>query len=183
MRANPAYKKVSNRLNALVDRQGWIPALDGGRLHVRSAHKALNTSLQSAGALVAKMWTCIIEDKLLDLGWKHGWDGDFVILGFFHDELQIAVRDSSLNPARYVTPTYSDWTPESAKAEDEKDLKKKNDKHKAKHLQDWYYNGSEKIRTIAAVTKAAITEVEKHFEFRCPLDCEFKVGLNWADCH
>jgi hypothetical protein len=175
MKAVPAYGEVVKRLNKQVTRNGWIPALDGGRLHVRSEHKALNTSLQSAGALVAKKWSVLLEEKLLGTGWKHGWDGDFAILGYFHDELQIAVRaESTYNMlCEYKNDTdYSTW-------EDEKKIKA----HKAKHLQDWFWGKSPEIRRIGTAVKEAIKEVEKHFEFLCPLDCEFKVGLNWADCH
>jgi hypothetical protein len=173
MRGVPAYKKVVNRLNSLVERQGWIPALDGGRLSVRSSHKALNTSLQSAGALVAKQWACGIEDSLIDSGWNHGWDGDFVILGFFHDELQVAVRAPQVDTNYYVNPTdYRTWDDEKKVAKDKK-----------RHLQDWFYNQSPEIRHITATAKSTIKDVEKHFNFVCPLDCEYIVGLNWADCH
>lgn len=34
--------------------QGWLRGLDGRKVHIRSAHSALNTLLQSAGALVMK---------------------------------------------------------------------------------------------------------------------------------
>lgn len=184
MRGVPAYKKVVNHLNGLVQRQGWIPALDGGRLHVRSEHKALNTSLQSAGALVAKQWACGIEDSLIDSGWNHGWDGDFVFLGYYHDEIQVAVRAPNVRPETYFNPTdYASWTLESAKAEDEKDLLKKIEKHQSKHKQAWFWEQSPEIQHIGKTVKSVIKEVESHFDFRCPLDCEYIVGHNWADCH
>ena len=172
MQAVPAYKQVVNNLTRMVDKRGWIPALDGGRLHVRSPHKALNTSLQSAGALVAKKWGIILEERLLTLGWEHGWDGDFAFLVMAHDEYQIAVRAPGVDVSEYQNDTdYDGWDP------------KKVAKHKAQHLQDWYFAQSPEIRTIAEQTKRAIKDVERHFEFLCPLDCEFKVGRNWADCH
>lgn len=173
MRGVPAYKKVVNRLNGLVERQGWIPALDGGRLHVRSPHKALNTSLQSAGALVAKQWGVEIEDKLLDHGWQHGWDGDFVMLVMAHDEYQIAVRAPDVDPNSYTNATdYSAWNDD-----------KKMAKHRKQHLQDWYFSQSPEIRHIASTVKSTIKDVEKHFGFICPLDCEYIVGRDWAECH
>lgn len=135
MRGVPAYKKVVNRLNSLVDRQGWIPALDGGRLHVRSAHKALNTSLQSAGALVAKQWSLNLEDRLQDLGLSHSWDGDFAFNIFAHDELFVSCRTKEI------------------------------------------------AELVGANAKLAVKDAEKHFDFRCPLDCEFKIGKTWADVH
>lgn len=184
MRAVPAYRRVVQNLDKLVSRQGWIPALDGGRLHVRSPHKALNTSLQSAGALVAKHWSLSIEERMADAGWQHGWNGDFAILGYFHDELQVAVRSPGMRGLRYENQTdYGSWTIESAKVRDEKELKKEIAKHREKHLQDWYLSNSPECRLLAQQTKLAIKDVERHFKFRCPLDCEYKIGRNWADCH
>src|SRR3546814_14083127 len=55
-------------------------------------HAALNSLLQSAGAVICKQWICDAEDALVAAGLKHGWDGDFVFLGFIHDEIQLGVR-------------------------------------------------------------------------------------------
>ena len=74
-------------------RKGWIEGLDGRRLRVRAKHAALNLRLQSDGAVVAKEWALIAEDRFLAEGLTHGWDGDFAFLAFVHDELQVAVRD------------------------------------------------------------------------------------------
>ncbi|WP_236527530.1 DNA polymerase, partial [Escherichia coli] len=53
----------------------WIKGLDGRKVHVRSPHAALNTLLQSAGALICKLWIFETEELLLKAGLKHGWDG------------------------------------------------------------------------------------------------------------
>ena len=72
----------------------WIKGLDGRRIHVRSPHSALNTLLQSAGALVCKAWIVELERLLMeDHGLVHGWDGDFAYLAWVHDEVQIAAKD------------------------------------------------------------------------------------------
>jgi DNA polymerase I-like protein with 3'-5' exonuclease and polymerase domains len=73
--------------------KGYLPGLDGRRLPVRSEHSALNTLLQSAGAILCKQWICDSYDALIADGLKWGWDGDFVFLGWIHDELQVACRD------------------------------------------------------------------------------------------
>jgi DNA polymerase-1 len=75
-----------------VGRRPTLPGLDGRRLPVRSEHSALNTLLQAAGAVLCKRWHCDAYDALVAAGLKWGWDGDFVIVGWIHDELQIAVR-------------------------------------------------------------------------------------------
>jgi DNA polymerase I len=88
----PALEKLIKAVKAAA-RKGWLKGLDGRKLPIRSDHAALNTLLQSAGAILCKQWICDAEDALLAGGLKHGWDGDFVFLGWIHDELQIAVRD------------------------------------------------------------------------------------------
>jgi hypothetical protein len=88
----PALAKL---LKAVKDgaKKGWLKGLDGRKLPVRSAHAALNVLLQSAGAIICKQWIADAEDALVAAGLTHGWGGDFVILGWIHDELQIAVKD------------------------------------------------------------------------------------------
>lgn len=70
----------------------WIKGLDGRKVHVRSPHAALNTLLQSAGALICKLWIVETEELLLKEGLKHGWDGDFAYMAWVHDEIQVACR-------------------------------------------------------------------------------------------
>lgn len=73
--------------------KGWLPGLDKRRLPVRSEHAALNTLLQSAGAILCKRWICDAYDTLIAESLKYGWEGDFTFLGWIHDELQVAARD------------------------------------------------------------------------------------------
>ena len=81
-------------------RQKWkrhyLIGLDKRHLHVRSVHSALNLLLQSAGALVCKKWIVLTEKRLLARGLKHGWDGDFVLMAWIHDEQQIACRTKEI---------------------------------------------------------------------------------------
>jgi hypothetical protein len=88
----PALEKLIRAVKAAA-KKGWLKGLDGRKLPVRSEHSALNTLLQSAGAMICKQWICDVEDALITAGFKHGWDGDFVFLGFIHDEIQVAVRE------------------------------------------------------------------------------------------
>jgi DNA polymerase I-like protein with 3'-5' exonuclease and polymerase domains len=74
-------------------KRGYVEALDGRHLFVRSQHAVLNTKLQGAAATVAKLWCVYFEQFCEDEGLVHGWDGDFAVLAWIHDELQIAVRD------------------------------------------------------------------------------------------
>lgn len=70
----------------------YLIGLDGRHLHVRSLHSALNTLLQSAGALICKKWIVLTEQTLVEKGYKHGWDGDFAFMAWVHDEFQAACR-------------------------------------------------------------------------------------------
>lgn len=74
-------------------KRGFITALDGRHLYVRGMHSALNTKLQGAGATLAKAWCVIFEELMEEAGLVHGWQGDFAIMGWIHDEIQTAVRD------------------------------------------------------------------------------------------
>lgn len=87
----PAYKKLKDRVDVAC-RKGYLTALDGRRLGIRSAHAALNTLLQGAGAILCKQWLADFYDEMEAAGYKHGYDGDYVIVGWIHDEIQVACR-------------------------------------------------------------------------------------------
>jgi DNA polymerase I-like protein with 3'-5' exonuclease and polymerase domains len=92
MQGVPALKKAIDLVQADAER-GYLIGLDGRRLGVRSKHSALNLRLQSDAALIAKKWTVLTEQRLMDKGLDHGWDGgDFALLVFVHDENQYAAK-------------------------------------------------------------------------------------------
>jgi len=70
--------------------------LDRRVIYVRSEHSALNTLLQSAGALICKKWVCLVEENMRKAGYRHGWDGDFAMMAWVHDETQIACRTKEI---------------------------------------------------------------------------------------
>lgn len=75
----------------------YLVGLDGRKIHIRSDHSALNALLQSAGALICKAWMVEVERILEeDWGYIQGWDGDFAIMAWVHDELQIACRNEDI---------------------------------------------------------------------------------------
>lgn len=73
-----------------------VLGLDKRVIYVRSEHSALNTLLQSAGALVCKKWVCLVEENMRKAGYKHSWDGDFAMVAWIHDECQIACRTKEI---------------------------------------------------------------------------------------
>jgi DNA polymerase I-like protein with 3'-5' exonuclease and polymerase domains len=129
----PALGKLKEKVDERASR-GYLTGLDGRRVPVRHKHAALNTLLQGAGAVIAKRWLleCFLAAEAAGL--KYGWDGDFVLLGFIHDELQWAVRDG-------LEEAFGVMTTECA------------------------------VRT------------GEHFDFKCPVGAEYKIGDSWATCH
>lgn len=84
--------KLRTEVQAAAKR-GYLIGLDGRHLHVRSEHAALNTLLQSAGALVAKQWLVEFFTKARHLKLTSGPDKDFALVGWCHDELQFQVKE------------------------------------------------------------------------------------------
>lgn len=82
---------------------GFLRGLDGRLLEVRSEHSALNTLLQSAGALIMKRWLVTLDADLqaagmVPLQWAPGGKGGhFEFVANVHDEAQTEVVD------QYVT--------------------------------------------------------------------------------
>jgi DNA polymerase I len=91
----PALKKLKEAVQEAA-KKGHLVGLDGRLVHVRSAHAALNTLLQSAGAIICKKWLVLLEEELQNGGLKHGWDGDYAFCAWSHDEVQIACRTAEL---------------------------------------------------------------------------------------
>lgn len=117
--ANPKYR-------------GYLIGLDGRKLHCRSPHSALNTLLQSAGALIAKQATIFAYDDLIAAGLV--WGKDFAQVAHVHDEVQFEVR-----------------------------------------------KGLEEM--VGKIIVQAMVKAGEHFNFRCPIDGEFKHGNNWCETH
>lgn len=91
LEATPALKNLKAAVSARVKERGYLQGLDGRRLSIRSDHAALNTLLQSAGALISKQWLVECFEEAQARGLTYGWEGDFTLLGYIHDELQWAV--------------------------------------------------------------------------------------------
>ncbi|WP_412057738.1 DNA polymerase [Bartonella sp. DGB2] len=88
--ALPALGQLVNAVKERVQKRGFLKAIDGGRLLVRSQHGALNTLLQSAGALFMKQALVILDQNLKQAGLIPRKDYEFC--ANIHDEWQIDVR-------------------------------------------------------------------------------------------
>jgi len=85
MRNLPAFASLKDK-TARDSAQGVIEGLDGRKLHIRSEHSALNTLLQSAGAIVMKKALCLLQEYAIL------WNLDYYFVGNIHDEVQAEVR-------------------------------------------------------------------------------------------
>jgi len=90
MRNLPALKKLIEAVRDRAKKRGYLIGLDGRKLYVRSQHSALNTLLQSAGAVQMKTALVILDEDLQSHGWVPGVDYEF--LANVHDEWQIETK-------------------------------------------------------------------------------------------
>lgn len=127
MKRTPALKRLIEDVQQKATK-GYIKGLDGRQLKIRSAHKALNTLLQSSGALICKQWIIDVH-KLI-----HQHNLDCKQVAWVHDEIQIETR-------------------------------------------------KEHADELGKLAKQAIRNSEKKFNFRCELDCEYRVGKDWSQTH
>ena len=80
----PSLKSLIQRVQR-DSKKGFLKGLDGRKVTVRSEHAALNTLLQSAGAIVMKEALVVLEKKIRHL------DAKFV--ANVHDEWQIECKE------------------------------------------------------------------------------------------
>jgi DNA polymerase I-like protein with 3'-5' exonuclease and polymerase domains len=127
LRNTPALGSLRERVSAAAKR-GYLKGLDGRKLWLRSEHAALNTLLQSAGAIVMKKALTILHDNATLNGI------DFKFVGNIHDEFQTEV--------------------EATQAEQ-----------------------------FGVLAVDAIRIAGQELGLRCPLDGEYRVGINWSETH
>lgn len=134
----PALEKLTAAVKAKAGRTKTLKGLDGRVLHVRSAHAALNTLLQSAGALIMKQALIELESLLQEAGLKNSVQRevrpDYEYVNNVHDEVGIQ-----------VLPEYAEFVAKSA--------------------------------------CEAMTLAGEHFNFRCRINGEAKIGKTWKDTH
>lgn len=135
-RLKARFLKALPALNTLITKvqqastKGYLIGLDGRRIHVRAEYAALNSLLQSAGALIAKQWIIEFDRALKDKGlYEYAKQ-----VAWIHDEIQVEVTEG------YET-------------------------------------------NVGEIAVESIKKAGRHFDFRCQLDGEYKVGRNWADTH
>lgn len=86
----PALGRLVDGVRSMVAKRGFLVGLDGRQLRIRSEHAALNTLLQSAGAVIMKKALVLLDEGLINHGYKPGEDYEFLLN--IHDEWQIECR-------------------------------------------------------------------------------------------
>ena len=81
----PSFKALKDKVSR-ASKKGYIKGIDGRKLIVRSEHSALNTLLQSAGAIVMKKALIIFSDKIKHL--------DASVVANVHDEWQVEAEET-----------------------------------------------------------------------------------------
>lgn len=88
------YRELSSRVTERVKSQGYLRGLDGRRLNIRKPHAALNTLIQSGGAIIIKAATLGMFDELeMERGLPHG--EEWALMAHVHDEVQAEAKDQA----------------------------------------------------------------------------------------
>jgi DNA polymerase I-like protein with 3'-5' exonuclease and polymerase domains len=87
LKALPSLGVLKQKISRALQNRKWLVGLDKRRLFIRSEHAALNTLLQSAGAVLMKQATVILFNKLKASGLVP--NQDFAFVAHVHDEFQV----------------------------------------------------------------------------------------------
>lgn len=88
LKQTPALAHLIQDVSERASSEGQLRGLDGRLVHVRHQHAALNTLLQSAGALISKRWLVEIRLALIEAGLAECVN----LVAWVHDEVQIEVN-------------------------------------------------------------------------------------------
>jgi DNA polymerase I-like protein with 3'-5' exonuclease and polymerase domains len=93
LKNTPSLEELRKNVSKIAANKGSLPGLDGRRVQVRSDHAALNTLLQSAGAIVMKQALVLLNDELrrAKINYK--------FVANVHDEWQIEVEEARAEEA------------------------------------------------------------------------------------
>ena len=93
LKNTPSLEKLREQVSSISQKSGTLPGLDGRRVQVRSDHAALNSLLQSAGAIVMKQALVLLNDELrrAKINYK--------FVANVHDEWQIEVEEARAEEA------------------------------------------------------------------------------------
>lgn len=97
----PALKILIDAVKHKFRSYGYLKGLDGRKLICRAEYSALNTLIQSAGALLVKQGTIILNEDLQKAGFK--WGEDYAMVLHIHDEMQFLVKKEKVKQFKEIT--------------------------------------------------------------------------------
>ena len=97
----PALKILIDAVKHKFRSYGYLKGLDGRKLICRAEYSALNTLIQSAGALLVKQGTIILNEDLQKAGFK--WGEDYAMVLHIHDEMQFLVKKEKVKQFKQIT--------------------------------------------------------------------------------
>jgi DNA polymerase I-like protein with 3'-5' exonuclease and polymerase domains len=93
----PALDRLKKQIDSRLDDVGYLKGLDGRKLRCRSKRSALNTLLQSAGAVIMKVLLVIVYKKIREQGLTVHFVANI------HDEFQMEVK---IQDTQYLRPIF-----------------------------------------------------------------------------
>lgn len=96
----PALTTLVEAVKRKYRLKSFLKGLDGRKLLCRAEFSALNTLIQSAGALLVKQGTVILNQELHKAGLK--WGTDYEMILHIHDEMQFYVRKEKVEQFKQV---------------------------------------------------------------------------------
>ena len=97
LKAIPALKKLRDAVAKKAER-GYLIGIDGRKLFIRSKHSAVNTLLQSAGAVAVKQATILMDQEI-----KRRWPKRIHQVAHIHDEIQFEGYEEALREFAPIT--------------------------------------------------------------------------------
>ena len=107
-KAIPALKDLKQAVAVKYRNQKWIYGLDKRKLMCRAEYSSLNTLIQSAGALLVKAGTILLNQELTSAGLV--WGKDYRMVLHVHDEMQFVVHKDKVEKFKKLASTIFEKT-------------------------------------------------------------------------
>lgn len=104
----PALKYLKQAVSNAYHNKKFLKGLDNRKLMCRSEHSALNTLIQSAGAIIVKKGTILLNEKLHKNNFV--WGEDYAMVLHIHDEMQFIVKENRVDEFKTIAGSIFDDT-------------------------------------------------------------------------
>lgn len=104
----PALKYLKQAVSNAYHNKKFLRGLDSRKLMCRSEHSALNTLIQSAGAIIVKKGTVLLNEKLHKNNFV--WGEDYAMVLHVHDEMQFIVKKDRVDEFKTIAESIFDDT-------------------------------------------------------------------------